>query len=409
MKAKVPINDDQGLEKEADVMGARALQMKPFSLSDYRTENSSPKEGVVQKVPKEKKTREERLWDIQADKMANKKKKKKEREEVEEEVEGDEEIFFQSLSLTKIKFNFAGSGQDTWQTRKTKYDESGENNKDFEKAEHVSGGKKMVKEKDYLNGKSMVVEYSGPCETILLGAGKGASDSGKNSTEENLKDAILTLNRAIKEIQYSLLGKENAANFKINLDIKGFSRGAATASTFAAWAKSVWGKNLDINLLLIDPVDGYSFSSKMESEVDVSAVYDDEKPDTTGTTLMMPVKAYGLKAFSPQTIKGYQRLILIYGSKAQHNSALAGEKPGETKNTLTWKGKLIKGMDLTRKLDKGLYVVNSEFQPLEIVKVPSMKFWKDHFEKEILGQVDVVEDRDLIIKRALEVELEKYL
>jgi hypothetical protein len=50
MKAKVPINDDQGLEKEADIMGARALQMKPFSLSDYRTENSIQRKGVVQKV-----------------------------------------------------------------------------------------------------------------------------------------------------------------------------------------------------------------------------------------------------------------------------------------------------------------------------------------------------------------------
>jgi hypothetical protein len=50
MKAKVPINDDKGLEKEADIMGARALQMKPFSLSDYRTENSIQRKGVVQKA-----------------------------------------------------------------------------------------------------------------------------------------------------------------------------------------------------------------------------------------------------------------------------------------------------------------------------------------------------------------------
>ena len=71
MKAKVPINDDQGLEKEADVMGARALQMKPFSLSDYRTENSVQRKGVVQKVggksskekPKPKKSSEEKEWD----------------------------------------------------------------------------------------------------------------------------------------------------------------------------------------------------------------------------------------------------------------------------------------------------------------------------------------------------------
>jgi hypothetical protein len=50
MKAKVPINDDQGLEKESDIMGARALQMKPFSLSDYRKENSVQRKGVVQKA-----------------------------------------------------------------------------------------------------------------------------------------------------------------------------------------------------------------------------------------------------------------------------------------------------------------------------------------------------------------------
>jgi hypothetical protein len=61
MKAKVPINDDQGLEKEADVMGIRALQMKPFSLSDYRTENLVQRKGVVQKAPK--KSSKEKEWD----------------------------------------------------------------------------------------------------------------------------------------------------------------------------------------------------------------------------------------------------------------------------------------------------------------------------------------------------------
>jgi hypothetical protein len=50
MKAKVPINDDKGLEKEADIMGAKALQMKPFSLSDFKPGNLIQKKGVVQKV-----------------------------------------------------------------------------------------------------------------------------------------------------------------------------------------------------------------------------------------------------------------------------------------------------------------------------------------------------------------------
>ncbi len=51
MKAKVPVNDDQGLEKEADVMGARALQMKPFSLSDYRTGKSVQRKQIIQRAP----------------------------------------------------------------------------------------------------------------------------------------------------------------------------------------------------------------------------------------------------------------------------------------------------------------------------------------------------------------------
>ena len=53
MKAKVPINDDAGLEKEADVMGARALQMKPFSLSDYKTEKSVQRKEIIQRNPLE--------------------------------------------------------------------------------------------------------------------------------------------------------------------------------------------------------------------------------------------------------------------------------------------------------------------------------------------------------------------
>jgi len=51
MKAKVFINDDKGLEKEADVMGARALQMKPFSLSDYKTEKSVQRKEIIQRAP----------------------------------------------------------------------------------------------------------------------------------------------------------------------------------------------------------------------------------------------------------------------------------------------------------------------------------------------------------------------
>src|SRR5210317_628388 len=37
MKGKTPINDDAGLEKEADVMGAKAYQLKEFSANKIKS------------------------------------------------------------------------------------------------------------------------------------------------------------------------------------------------------------------------------------------------------------------------------------------------------------------------------------------------------------------------------------
>jgi hypothetical protein len=55
MKGIVPVNDDQGLEKEADRMGAGALQLKPFSILDFKDEKTIQKKGVIQKAPDEQK------------------------------------------------------------------------------------------------------------------------------------------------------------------------------------------------------------------------------------------------------------------------------------------------------------------------------------------------------------------
>lgn len=56
MKGKVDINDDEGLEREADVMGTKSLQMKgddremnSSQLSDLRTNSSTP--GTIQRSP----------------------------------------------------------------------------------------------------------------------------------------------------------------------------------------------------------------------------------------------------------------------------------------------------------------------------------------------------------------------
>ena len=57
MKGKVNINDDIELEREADVMGVRALQMKTLSKSIVQREISTPINKYVKRVPKSQSAR----------------------------------------------------------------------------------------------------------------------------------------------------------------------------------------------------------------------------------------------------------------------------------------------------------------------------------------------------------------
>jgi hypothetical protein len=384
--------------------------MKPFSLSDYKTEKSVQRKGIVQKVGKaEEQWNEAKAMALRegidvgsnpdakedAESAVATVNEEKEKEEKSAEATAKKERI-SALKLSRLKFNFAGSGQDTWVTRKDKYDESGENKKGFEEDKHVSGGKKMVKEKENKNKlgtKSLVVEYAGPIEKY---GKKGATDSGKNSTKNNLKDAKKTF---IKEL--SLLKTFNKDEpFKIKIDIKGFSRGAATASVFAVWIKSLseYKDNVEVNLLLQDPVHGkymvLPLKSKMPDQVDTSSVLeeDEEGPiNVTGTTLVMPVKTgYPLSCFAPQKISGYQTIILIYGSNAGHNSGLGQDE----KNTLYYGEIKVKGMGLT-KIPRGIYKVDADKQPLDIL--PLTLADKD----KILEHATVFDKRDKVIKDAI--------
>jgi hypothetical protein len=406
MKAKVPINDDAGLEKEADVMGARALQMKPFSLSDHKIENSSQKEGVVQKVGWGKgKSTQEAEWDWHAHTQKTEKLRARTvgdelgAKSDAESVVNEEQILAEkarvsALPLVKLKFNFAGSSEHKWDRGKGTGIHS-PSPEGYEKAEHESDGEKMVKEKEYLGGKKMVFEYAGPVEAVIRGLGGGAFDSGANSSENNLEDAKQIIIKAIEAtstiVSKKIGGKLLPAigsNVKIDIDIKGFSRGGATASTFAAWIKSTYPDNFNVNLLLIDPVDGHRISAKMDPEVDVSGVHDeretdDEKNDTTGTTLVIPVASNsGVGPFlEPQRIKGAQRIIIVYGSKSKH-TALYKDAQGKPRY-FKWNGETVKGMGLT-KLPPGLYGVNSDSEVLDIEEI-NKGTWESKYKGLLFG------------------------
>jgi hypothetical protein len=289
-----------------------------------------------------------------------------------------------------LKFNFAGSGQKLWNTRKDKY-ASKDQEQMPEVKDHASGGIKYSKEKKTEDREKLVFEYAGPLAT------SGVRDSGENSTQANLADA------KIEFIKFMKVAKEH--NIKaVQINIKGFSRGAATASVFASWIKGTDYKDIvNVNLLLFDPVHGTSnwtgvATGYMPSEQDVSGVYEEaEAPDTSGTTIVMPVvSGHWGDGFTPQMISGYQRIIIVYGPGAEHGSGILGEK--NEKTPLKYGGEKVKGMQLTTNLPKGLCVVNTA--DMNIIHVSSMAEWET-FADTVLGQANKREKRDIVIQNAL--------
>jgi hypothetical protein len=398
MKSKVNINDDQNLEREADIMGAKAMQLKP-NLLETQNKSVSLQTPTVQRAWKETTSPEELYTDNSTIQL-----ERERRGAVVESTLKPEEIeYLQQFRDVEniLKFNFAGSGEKAWKTHKEKYAKPGK--EQMGNARHQSGGKKYGKEKKTLNKNKTVFEYAGPISKLFGKFGKkGLKDSGKNSTEENLADAQSEFNGYMEK---HLEAKNHLAAIpKIQIAIKGFSRGAATASVFANWINSsAYKDNVDINLVLIDPVHGTGRVTKglMPGEQDVSAIHDQAAPDTTGTTYLMPIESgHSSNYFTPQKISGYQRLIIGFGSGIKHSFGL-GEKE---ESTLKYGGNPVKGMQLST-LPKGLFVVDAA--DMNIIKVPNMKIWKSHFEDLVLGKANKKERRDDVIKEAL-VALNEY-
>jgi hypothetical protein len=294
-----------------------------------------------------------------------------------------------------LKFNFAGSGETAWKTHRKP---ENPNKKQMDPTRHKHGGLKYGKTKEAHSIKK-VVEYAGPLGKIL-GLGAGAADRGKNSTAKNLddaKDEFTTFMMAYQElkIQYPDIPK-------VQINIKGFSRGSATATTFATWIKnaSPYSGDVDVNLVVLDAVHGTGPAQKlgqgkMAPEQDVSDVYDENKPDNTGTTYLMPVKSgYASDAFKVQHLTGYQRLIIAYGPNAIHSFG-----HGESQeNRLKWNNEPVKGMKLST-LPKGLFVVEAD--DLNIKQVKSMDEWETKYQDKVLGKANKKERRDVVIREAV--------
>ena len=252
-----------------------------------------------------------------------------------------------------LKFNFAGSGEKSWKTHKEKYQKEGLDR--GTKDEKIAKREKYIKEKEATDqaANKTVVEYAGPIAKDF-GVAKGLSDSGENSTKKNLEDAKLEFLKAYSRILVT-------PDSTIEVNIKGFSRGAATATTFAKWIKSEFGAKVKVNLVAIDPVHGSgTWDEGKGTTLGKDMALMDATADLDGidnSTYVCPIQSGHTwlgSAFTPQKLSNYTRILILYGPKAKHSWGMGGN----TGSTLTWNGKPIKGMKLGT-LPPGLLVADS--------------------------------------------------
>jgi hypothetical protein len=433
MKGMVPVNDDAGLEKEADVMGAKAVQMASIESEEPIQQKAISSNGVAQlgawdwikktlgfgsKKEDDAKTRprsnafSENTPETRP--RSNAVTEMPEMDEVktrprsnaignegmmpEEDLKGLKNLRKEINEKHNIlKFNFAGSGEKSWKTHKEKYQKEGLDR--GTKDEKIAKREKYIKEKEATDqaANKTVVEYAGPIAKDLYVA-KGLSDSGANSTEKNLEDAKLEFLKAYSRILVT-------PDSTIEVNIKGFSRGAATATTFAKWIKSEFGAKVKVNLVAIDPVHGSGTWEKGKGKLlglfgnDMAKM--DSSADLEGidnSTYVFPIRSghtWTGAAFTPQLLSNYTRIIILYGPKAKHSWGMGGK----TGSTLTWNGKPIKGMKLGT-LPPGLLVADSfDEDNMPIVQVTSASQWNG-LKPKIVGYSK--EKRDQVIDNAVE-------
>ena len=452
MKGKIPINDDAGLEKEADEMGAKAVQMASMeeelpvqqkAISNHGSvvqlgawnrflnffgmgkkeedPKTRPRSNAITEMPEmeEVKTRPRsnaitempEMEEVKTRPRSNAVTEMPEMEEVKTRARsnaiGNEGMLTEDdlkglKNLRKginekhniLKFNFAGSGEKSWKTHKEKYQKEGLDR--GTKDEKIAKREKYIKEKEAtdLAANKTVVEYAGPIAKDF-GVAKGLSDSGENSTKKNLEDAKSEFKKAYERIS-------TIQDSTIEVNIKGFSRGAATATTFAKWIKSEYGSKVEVNLVAIDPVHGSGTWDEgkgttlgkdmalMDSSADLETI--------DNSTYVCPIQSGHTwlgSAFTPQKLSNYTRILILYGPKAKHSWGMGGN----TGSTLTWNGKPIKGMKLGT-LPPGLLVADStDPNNMVIEHITSIGQW-NALKPRIRAYSK--ESRDIVIENAID-------
>lgn len=405
MKGRVNVNDDADLEKEADIMGKKALLYDQINADAHREHSVSYDSNLTQFVSSLQKTIQMEPGEEDSEPDMTR------REAIgsEEDLTAEDMQALQELNGTNetslLKFNFAGSGEEMWKTHKDKYKSA---NKDFGSQDSDYAGKKYKKEKQTIGGHKTVFEYAGPIKKTL--GKKGIVDEGENSTERNLADAKIEMQLAMNAL---LMAKARGADPSIEVNIKGFSRGAATATVFANWIKENY-PDVPVNLVAIDPVHGTGSwnekskgrMGKMDTEQDLSAI--------DNSTYVLPIASgHWGSNFTPQRVFNYTRIIIMYGPNVKHSMGMGGD----TGSVLTYNGQPIKGTKLGT-LPPGLLVADStDPENIPIQRINTLDQWES-VSPRILGggyikkkdriggkadvKVNAKEKRDVMVSQALE-------
>lgn len=367
-----PLNDDPRLEREADTMGAKALQMKPSPTRSARTVRSTP--TTVQR----KGGRREAL----APKGFN-----------------DGPIF--------VKVIIAGSGYDRWETHVTAakkptapVDTDGKKEdtqaEEHDTSETIPSNKKWMRHdnensveepthyrRDKNGGRTAQVSFAGPGASTTKDSGPlgGAQDVGSNSIANLVKHVPQVVEELLVS-QFETFGNETP----VVILIKAHSRGAVAASRIARQlAQTIDGASVEV--VLVDPVPGPLHEG------------DDLKIDLSGlkelTLVYSVASGYGV-GFDPQAVFGAKRIII---SQQSHSVGLAVG--------FNYNGKIYKGSNLNS-LPEGVYADFNKTgeNKLPLLPVTTIESAREKFE--IAFQASEAKKGDSDRREIVKTVLEEY-
>lgn len=291
-----------------------------------------------------------------------------------------------------LEFFFAGSGYEAWPSHLDIKYSKGYLYGEYEK---IRGDKKInvnnqqrnmkgepitgmdPKQKVYERRKTpkkIAISYGGP---LAMG---GSSDSGPNSTHNNLKHAMKYMG---KHCALLIENQSITTNNPLQVNIESHSRGAATASDFADLMKTIYGNFVRLTVVLHDPVPGPQ--SYRPYEINLSGIHD--------TTWILPVDAgYGNFGFRPQIVNGASRLLVSI-SPQKHSTGLT--------RFLRFQNNEVTGTSFAA-LNRGLFYVNENN---EIIRVANRNDWNALWKRTLYKKSSSYEYRTTIVPNAVDTFL----